>query len=302
METLGVVLAVAAALGNAIGSVWQRMASRHHDSSLRAWQGVVALLRRPVWTAGIAAHVVGFVLQGVALGMAPITVVQPLLIAELPFTLILSALLLSTPMGRRAWWAVAAVAGGVAAFLYCLDPHGGNPQATPTSSWVIGSAVVVAVIAALVVVARRSRGQRRALLFGAATGLTYGYNAALLTGVAAAYAGGLPAVLTAWQTYGVLVGGTLSFVFLQQALQAGDLVAAQPAITLANPLLALAWGFVIFSESIEVSLWTLGAVAGAVAVVVGTIVLTREAAPAVAPVADEDITPGPRPREGRERR
>jgi ABC-type xylose transport system permease subunit len=66
-------------------------------------------------------------------------------------------------------------------------------------------------------------------------------------------------------------------------LQAGDLVAAQPAITLANPLLALGWGFVIFAERIDLSLWTLVAVAGAVAVVVGTIVLTREAASTVAP-------------------
>ncbi len=264
------------------GSGWPRGTTTPRCAHGRA---CVALLRRPAWTAGIAAHVVGFVLQGVALGLAPITVVQPLLIAELPFTLILSALLLSTPMGRPAWWAVAATAGGVALFLYCLDPHGGNPQATPASSWFIGSAVVVLAIAALVVMAFRSAGPRRGLLFGAATGLTYGYNAALLTGVAAAYTQGLAGVLTAWQTYGVLVGGTLSFVFLQQALQAGDLVAAQPAITLANPLLALGWGFVIFGERIEVSLWTVGAVVGAAAVVGGTFVLTREAASSVAPPA-----------------
>ncbi len=70
---------------------------------------------------------------------------------------------------------------------------------------------------------------------------TYGLNAALLTGVALAYPHGWGQVFGMWQTYGVLVGGTVSFVLLQQALQAGDLIAAQPGITLINPLIALVW-------------------------------------------------------------
>lgn len=279
---VGLLLAVAAAAGNALGSVLQRMASRHHDPTGDGWRELVALLRRPVWSAGIAAHVLGFVLQAVALTWAPISAVQPVLIAELPFTLILSALVLRTSMGRRAWGAVVVMAGGVALFLFCLVPRGGDPGSISAFAWVVGTGAVVAVLAVLVVLAHRHRGQHRAVWFGLATGVTYGYNAALLAGLGAAPGEGLAGLLATWQTYGVLVGGTVSFVFLQQALQAGDLVSAQPGITLANPLVALVWGFVVFGESVELDAWLLGATVGAAGVVVGTMVLTRTALPAVA--------------------
>jgi len=99
---VGVLVAVAAAASNALGSVLQRMASRHHDPSESGWRSLLALLRRPAWTAGIAAHVVGFVLQAVALALTLISVVQPVLTVELPLTLVLSALVLRTRLGPRA--------------------------------------------------------------------------------------------------------------------------------------------------------------------------------------------------------
>ena len=95
-------------------------------------------------------------------------------------------------------------------------------------------------------------------------------------------------MLTAWQTYGVLVGGTVSFVFLQQALQAGDLIWAQPGITLANPLVAMTWGFAVFGERAALDVWTLGAVVGAAAIVAGTVVLSRVEHAVVA----QEIRPG----------
>lgn len=275
MLLTGVLVAVAAAAANALGSVLQRSASRHHEPGGGRRRAVLDLLRRPAWSAGIGAHVVGFVLQGAALTLAAISVVQPVLIAELPFTLVLSAILLRTPMGRRAWTAVAAMALGVALLLFCLVPNGGDPGAVSGAAWLVGTAVVLVVLGVLTVLGRGGRGRRRALWFGLAAGVTYGYNAALLAGLAPAYAQGLLGVATAWQTYGVLLGGTVSFVFLQQALQAGDLIWAQPGITLANPLIAMTWGFAVFGERAAIDGWTIGAVAGVGGIVAGTVVLSR---------------------------
>jgi drug/metabolite transporter (DMT)-like permease len=278
----GVLLAVAAAASNAVGSVLMRSASRHHDPAAGRWQAVLTLLRRPAWSAGIAAHVLGFVLQGVALGLTLLTVVQPVLVVELPFTLVLSALILRTPMSRRAWVAIAAMAGGVAVFLVCLEPEGGDPAATTATAWLVGTAVVVVLLTVLVLLGRAGRARRRALWFGIATGVTYGYNAALLAALGPVWIEGWSGLLTAWPTYGVLVGGTVSFVFLQQALQAGDLIWAQPGITLANPLTAIVWGFVVFGERVAVDVWLLGAAVGVAGIVAGTVVLSRVALPAVA--------------------
>lgn len=275
MLLTGVGVAVAAGAANALGSVLQRSASRHHDPTAGRGRAVLDLLRRPAWTAGIAGHVVGFVLQAVALTLASISVVQPTLITELPFTLVLSAVLLHTSMGRRAWAAIAAMALGLALLLFCLVPGGGDPAATSGLAWLVGTAAVVVVLAVLTVLGRGGRGRRRALWFGLAAGVTYGYNAALLAGLGPTYGQGLLAVLTAWQTYGVLVGGTVSFVFLQQALQAHDLLWAQPGITLANPLVAMTWGFAVFGDRVPLDAWTIGGLAGAASIVAGTVVLSR---------------------------
>lgn len=275
MLLTGLVVAVAAAAANALGSVLQRSASRHHDPTAGRRRAVLNLLRRPAWTAGIAGHVVGFVLQAVALTLAPISVAQPMLITELPFTLVLSALLLHTPMGRRAWTAIAVMVVGLAALLFCLVPSRGDPAATSGTSWAVATAAVVVVLGVLAVLGRSGRGRRRALWFGLGAGVTYGFNAALLAGLGPAYAGGVLEVLTHWQTYGVLVGGIVSFLFLQQALQAHDLLWAQPGITLANPLVAMVWGFAVFGEQVPVDAWTLGGVAGAAGIVAGTVVLSR---------------------------
>jgi drug/metabolite transporter (DMT)-like permease len=275
MLLTGVLVAVAAAAANALGSVLQRSASRHHEPGGGRRRAVLALLRRPAWSAGIGSHVVGFVLQGTALTLAAISVVQPVLIAELPFTLVLSAVLLRTPMGRRAWTAIAAMALGVALLLFCLVPAGGDPGAVSGVAWLVGTAAVLVILGVLTVLGRGGRGRRRALWFGLAAGVTYGYNAALLAGLAPAYAHGLLGVATAWQTYGVLVGGAVSFVYLQQALQAGDLIWAQPGITLANPLIAMTWGFAVFGERAAIDGWTIGAVAGVAGIVAGTVVLSR---------------------------
>jgi drug/metabolite transporter (DMT)-like permease len=295
---LGAALAVLAAATNAVGSVLQRRASLHRTAGSTAWRGLVELLRRPGWSAGIAAHVVGFVLQGVALGLTQITVVQPLLIAELPFTLVLSALAFRAPLGRRASTAIAVTAAGLALFLFSLSPTSGHSLTTPLAVWLVGLGAGTALVIALIVLAVRSTTHRRALFFGVATGTTYGLNAALLTGVAVAYGHGWGAVFGAWQTYGVLIGGTVSFVLLQQALQAGDLLAAQPGITLANPLLALLWGFVVFGERIELGPWLVGVLVGGLGLVGGTIVLIRAAAPVVVgptPVLEHLETAGERP-------
>jgi hypothetical protein len=182
---------------------------------------------------------------------------------------------------------------GLALLLFCHVPAGGDPGATSGVAWLVGTAVVLVVLAVLTVLGRAGRGRRRALWFGLATGVTYGYNAALLAGLAPAYGQGLLGVLTAWQTYGVLVGGTVSFVFLQQALQAGDLIWAQPGITLANPLVAITWGFVVFGERAALDVWTLGALAGAAGIVAGTVVLSRVEHAAVAhEVRPEDPASG----------
>jgi hypothetical protein len=86
------VLAVLAASSNAVSSVLQRKANKrvpqHENMSLRQ---IWTLLHQPVWFFGILAITVGFLLQATALGTGQLSVVEPVLVLELPFTLILAS-------------------------------------------------------------------------------------------------------------------------------------------------------------------------------------------------------------------
>ena len=102
---------------------------------------------------------------------------------------------------------------------------------------------------------------------------------------------GFGAVIGSWQAWAALVAAGAAFVLLQNALRAGHLVASQPGITLANPLVAAAWGILVFHEQVRTGWWLFGAALGAVALAGGAVLLSRS--PLLAPktaVRESDST------------
>jgi drug/metabolite transporter (DMT)-like permease len=270
---IGVLLAVLASAMNAAASVLQRKASRDEPAQLAfsvrlLWD----LVRRPVWLAGIGAVVLGFALQAVALALSPVSVVQPLLISELPMTLVLASLVFRRSIAASDWWAVLAMGVGLAVFSYCLEPTGGRPLRAPLWAWIVGLAASLVLMGALTVAGRRTKGGRRAALLGLATGVGFGTTAVLVAAVGAA---GVGAMLVTWQTYAVVLIGPASFFLLQNTLQAGELVASQPGMTLSNPLVAMAWGFTVFGEHARGGGWLAGEILGAALIGAGTLILVR---------------------------
>lgn len=276
MAVLAIGLAVLAAALNALASVLQRRAAADEpddrEFSLRL---LLDLVRRPVWIGGIASVAVGFAVQAVALTLGGVAVVQPLLVAELPFTILLAALVFRRRPGADEWWPIAALAVGLAAVVCALAPQGGDPAAVSGPVWAAGSAVTAALFAVGLLAGLHTTGPRRAAAFGIATGVLFGYVAVLVAAVGAVYRSGIPAVLTTWQTWAVVVVGPASFFMLQNALQAGSLVASQPGLTLANPLVATVWGVVVFDEQVRRGGWLALTAAGVLLLVVGTVALAR---------------------------
>jgi uncharacterized protein (DUF2062 family) len=99
-------------------------------------------------------------------------------------------------------------------------------------------------------------------------------NSSLIAGVGAAVSHGSN-LFTTWQTYAVAIVGPAGFFLLQNALQAGNLVASQPGFTLTNPLVSVAWGLAVFSEHGRTGPFLIGTVVGAGLIAVGTILLAR---------------------------
>ena len=112
---LAVVFALAAALANAVNVLTQHKASIGAPRRVKGWRLALYLPRQPLWLAGVAAAVGSFVFQALALHNGPMSVVQPLLVTELVFVLVLRRVWIRQDVARAAWASVTVVAFAVMA-------------------------------------------------------------------------------------------------------------------------------------------------------------------------------------------
>ncbi len=265
---LSYLLAVLAACANATSSVLQRKANQKVPQKENlSWKLIRSLLHQPVWFGGILAITIGFVLQASALGAGELAVVEPILVIELPFTLILAARVLgSSAMGRREWGSTLAMTLGLAGLLYFLDPSAGRSDQVPLYVWLIGIGANLALVGVLVAWGRKGPAGRgggsagskgggssshQAAVFGVAGGAAFGLTAALMKGMTTHFSHGFGAIFTSWQLYAMIATGGLGMFLVQSALNAGRLIAAQPGLTLSDPIISILWGVLAFHERVR---------------------------------------------------
>jgi drug/metabolite transporter (DMT)-like permease len=277
MSPLALVLALIAAACNALSSVLQRKANREQPAG-RPF-GVALLLdlvRQPVWLFGLLAMIASFLLQAAALGIGTLSAVEPVLVMELPLTIILSAFVLRHPLYRGDWASATAMSLGLAAFIAALAPTGGDAADVDVPIEIAATLSTLAGIAAIVLLAEFCSGQLRTALFGVAAGSGFGLTASMIkVSVTHLSHGGVVALFSAWETYAVVVIGVASLVLVQAALHSGTLVAAQPGITLLDPLVSLLWGTIVLGEQTRTGPILLLAAAGALTIGVSVLVLSR---------------------------
>lgn len=287
---IAIIAAVLAAAANASSSVLQRKAnSDEPDEFSMSPRLILDLLQRPAWLGGIGAIIVGFLLQALALGNGQLSLVEPLLVLELPLTLVLAWRVFGRGLHRREWIEIAGMTVGLIALVYCLHPRGGDRSGVSAVHWVLGIGVTLGAVAVLVALGRGAHGNGRAAFYGVATGISFGLTASLVAVMSTAAAHGITTIFTTWQTYGLIVTGLLGVFLLQNALQAGPLVAAQPGFTLADPLVAMTWGILIFGEHVRTGPWLAGELAGGLLIALATLRLARS------PLLHE-VAQGPPPR------
>src|SRR5580693_6987249 len=83
----------------------------------KGWRLVAYLFRQPPWLLGWVAAAGAFACQAVALHYGQLSVVQPILVTELVFVLVLRRLWIRQDVAQAAWAAALVVGGALAAFL-----------------------------------------------------------------------------------------------------------------------------------------------------------------------------------------
>ena len=266
---LSYILAVLAACANATSSVLQRKANKQVPTNENlSWKLIQSLLHEPVWFGGILAVTVGFLLQASALGAGELATVEPILVLELPLTLILAARVLhSSGLGWREWGPALAMTAGLAGLLYFLDPTPGHQGPVPPYVWIPGIGANLVLVGVLVAWGRNGPAGRgsghdgssahQAAVYGAAGGSAFGLTAALMKGMTGQYQHGFGAIFASWQLYAMVATGALGMFLVQSALNAGRLIAAQPGLTLSDPIISILWGVLAFHEHVRGGLFPL---------------------------------------------
>jgi hypothetical protein len=274
---LCVLFALLTAGSNACAAVLQRKAASQvppeesmHISLLKD------LIKRRVWLAGIGMVIVAAVAQAAALATGPIALVQPIFIIELPVTLVLAALAYHNraALKKLPWAAIALTTAALGAGLAVAQPTGAIDSAQDTS-WVLVLIATAAFETVLIIAALGTKGEPRAALLGLAAACGYALTAALMKNAVSDLDQGAVSFFTSWHIYGVAVAGVGSLFLLQNALQAGSLVASQPMLTVGDALISIAYGVTLYSEQLRVGWWLVPEIIALAAIIVGCVQIAK---------------------------
>jgi drug/metabolite transporter (DMT)-like permease len=226
---------------------------------------IVTLLRRPIWWAGTAAAVAGYVFQALALVKGSLILVQPLLVSALLFTLPLSAKLAGRRVTRREWLWAGLLTLSLALFVLLARPGPADRPATlPVAALILVGCGLV--IIGCVVVASRLAGARRAVLFAVGVGVLFGV-VAVVTKIVVHLLNqrGALGLLATPAPYALIVLGAVATLLQQSAFHAGALQTSVPTMLVLEPIVAVCLGAVLLGEGLDVSGYELIALVIAVA-------------------------------------
>jgi len=277
-----VVAALAGACVYGVTGVLQQRNAHQIEGDATDQAGLIkGLIHRPAWVLSTAGSVLGFLLQGLALGTGPIVMVQPLLVTGILFGAVTGFIV----RRQRVDWAfmgtLLLTAGGLAVFLIVSRPTQGNAALTVGEALPLGIGLLVLLVAS-VALGLRTQGLPRSLAFALAAGLVYGATAAVAKVTIAQFSHGFLPTVTHWSFWALVVLGPLGFLLNQNAFREGELAApALAVITVVDPLVGIAIGLLWLDEKIATGP---GAIVGEVlglAAMVGGVWLVAHRAPRV---------------------
>ena len=130
-----ILFALLAALCNALNVTTQHIASTSDPKKSKGWRLVVYLFSSPLWLLGWVALAGSFLFQALALHRGQMSVVQPLLVTELVFVLVLRRLWIHQAIRPITWWSAALTCVMLSLFVAMSEPRAAMPSRRATRGW-----------------------------------------------------------------------------------------------------------------------------------------------------------------------
>ena len=223
MDDVAALLALTAAVCFALAAtLWQKAALSLDGVSFRHPLSFAVLLGQWVWLLGLAAQIVGVVLQAAALDRGRVSIIQPLLVTTVIWALPLGYFLTHQTVGRREILGAAIIVVGLAGFAVFGDPAAGVEDAS-NADWAIAVIVIGLACVALLLFANRGNLSTRAAVLGTVAGMLYGLSATMMKPVVEhLHTDGLADVIASLDFWIWAAAGLIGFLFQQLSLSTGS--------------------------------------------------------------------------------
>jgi drug/metabolite transporter (DMT)-like permease len=227
-----------------------------------------------LWLIGITVDIAASAMQAVALHFGSLALVQPILVLDLLFAVVITAALARRRPDRVIGAGVLCCTGGLALFLAVARPLSPAVSVAPTILLPLGAGTAGAI--ALCLVAWRVSPQRFLPLATAfACGAIFAVTAFLLKEITQTIGLGFNPPSQQWPLYAFIVAEPIGFLLNQNAFQESSLIVPVLAIrTVTDPLVAIGIGLIWLNEQIAGSPAAIAAeVAGLIIMSVGVVAL-----------------------------
>jgi drug/metabolite transporter (DMT)-like permease len=284
-------LALIAAFLFAVAATLQQKGALNLDAvSLANPRSLVQLVGERMWLLGTAALLVGYLFQAGALDRGRLAIIQPLLVTTIVFALPLGWLLTNQHIGRREVGGAFVIVLGLAVFTIYGHPAGGKENAS-NNEWAVAIIALGVICALLLVLGRQGTPTRVAAVYGTVAGILFGLSAALTKPTLEMLHEGVGVMLSHWQCYVLAVAGVLGFVLQQVSLGTGRLAPSVATVSVANPIVGVLLGVLIFDERLSRPAWhVVVAVLALLVALAGAVLISLSTQPG--PEPDAEATEG----------
>ncbi len=227
-----------------------------------SWRLIAYAFTKPVWLAGFAAMIAGFVFQFLALDHGALSVVQPTLTTELVFLMLILVIVFRRRVGWSGWSGGLLTCVGLSAFLVAADPGGGK-RVPSLESWgeVVASCIAAMALLTMAAAALGMRSDKhshvlgfwRSALFGTAAAIGFALAASFMKDVTIFLGRDWVSVFSHWELYAMVASGILALFLAQNAFQAGPITASQSALVVVDPLASILIGIGLFGDRLQTS-------------------------------------------------
>jgi hypothetical protein len=276
MTALAITFAVLGALASAVGAQLQhqgvRSETQDRDLGLR---GIARLVHNRRWLLGVAVLSACAILQILALALAPVTIVAPIVVLALPAVAVLNARAAGTRLDVAATIAVISSTLGVAVFVALASGHAAAVR-FPSSAVLLACQIVAGTVALFGVIGALREGIVRCVMLATGAGAAYGLVSVLVRDVTytfqtSGFAGVSPVSAT-----GLVAAFAVGSWFIQLAYVSGPPDIVVGCQTVLSPMVATAIAMALLDETANAGgLTGLGLIAGALVAVFGVILLAR---------------------------